>query len=479
LDRFRAHVRRELIFLALGTMDVCVITPLFAALLSPIIPVRPLLVMAVFIGAVLAVHYLARLALWLPFRSALRSGLLGLGMLLSGLLTIHQLLHAQTRLLDPTWLVGVFGNLQQANLSHEDLSHDVIVFLLVLFLWWRGLVLAQRRLDSESVTFRFRLGLMLLAITTVLGGTILPWPHYHFVFVFFFASLLGIALARAEEVGQRYGSSQSPFGLGWLVTLVTTSLTVLLLAAGVAALLTGENLGLFVTPALEVLRMVFTGVAYVLAWVAHIVVTLLLAVLHFFFGEINLEEIRRRLALLLLPEPQVQPRQLPFTAEQLALVRTVGVILGVLLLLLLVAISLRRLRARAGQRRDEERESVWEGAHLRRRLRDLLRHGRRRLGQATAGLSSVLLGRLFAAWTVRRIYAHMGALAAEQGYPRAAYETPYEYLPALEQAFPGSRDEVMWITEAYVAVHYGEVPELPEDLATVQAAWDCIRGCEA
>nr|HID12489.1 DUF4129 domain-containing protein [Anaerolineae bacterium] len=78
--------------------------------------------------------------------------------------------------------------------------------------------------------------------------------------------------------------------------------------------------------------------------------------------------------------------------------------------------------------------------------------------------------------TIRRIYAHLGALAAERGYPRAPYETPYEYLPTLKQAFPGNREEVARITEAYVAVHYGELSERPEDLATIQAAWE--RLCE-
>ena len=90
--------------------------------------------------------------------------------------------------------------------------------------------------------------------------------------------------------------------------------------------------------------------------------------------------------------------------------------------------------------------------------------------------SDALRGRLFAALTIRRIYAHVGALAADRGYPRLSYQTPYEYLPALERAFPGSREEVARITEAYVAAHYGEVPERPQDLAAVEAAWECIQG---
>jgi hypothetical protein len=89
------------------------------------------------------------------------------------------------------------------------------------------------------------------------------------------------------------------------------------------------------------------------------------------------------------------------------------------------------------------------------------------------------LGRFFAARTIRRIYAHLSALAAEQGYPRAAYETPYEYLPTLKQAFPENGEDVMCITEAYVAVHYGEVPERLEELVAVQHAWERIREEEA
>lgn len=472
MGRLRAHARHELVFLALGTMDVCIIAPLLAALLSLIVPVRPFPITAVFLGAVLAVHYVGRLMLRLPLVPGLRPALVGLGTLVSGLLAVHQLRYAHTRLLDPAWLAGIFRDLRQANLSHENVSQDVIIFLLVVFLWWRGLVLAQRPLDGASVAFRFRLGLVMLAVTTVLGGLVLPWPSYYYVFLFFFAGLLGIALARAEEVAQQYGGGHSPFSLGWLATLVSVSLLVLLLAAGVAALLTGENVSRFVGPIWDGLMLVLRGVAYVIGLMVQVLVT----VLRLLLGEISLEKLRRDLSQLRpsqsLPQPEPYAR---LTAEQLALTRTVGTVAGVLLLVLVVALSLRRLRARAERRRGEERESVWEGTHLRRGLRDLLRHGRHRLDEAAAALGRSRLGRLFAALTIRRIYAHVSALAAEQGYPRASYETPYEYLPTLREAFPDSREEVARVTEAYVAVHYGEAPERPQDLAAVEAAWEGIR----
>ncbi|MEE8389184.1 MAG: DUF4129 domain-containing protein [Anaerolineae bacterium] len=100
---------------------------------------------------------------------------------------------------------------------------------------------------------------------------------------------------------------------------------------------------------------------------------------------------------------------------------------------------------------------------LRQNLRDLLQRGRRRLDDAATALRRSFLGRFFAARTIRRIYAHTSALAEERGYPRASYETPLEYLSVLEQAFPDHREQVVRITEACVTVHYGKVPERPED----------------
>lgn len=59
---------------------------------------------------------------------------------------------------------------------------------------------------------------------------------------------------------------------------------------------------------------------------------------------------------------------------------------------------------------------------------------------------------------------------------RAVDETPYDYLPMLEKAFPQCQKEVAPITESYVAVHYGELPEQAQHLAAVRSAWERIRG---
>jgi hypothetical protein len=470
LDRVRDYARRELVFLALGTMDVCVITPLYAALLVPLINVEPLSIVLTLLTAILTVHYLARLSLSLPIKFWLRSSLTAVGMLMSGLLAIHHILYANTSLWHLRWVGRMFTSLKQ-----EVLGQDILVFSLVVFLWWRGLVLAQRRLDSRSVAFRFRLGVVLLAVTSGIAGAMVPWPHHHFVFLFFFTSLLGIALARAEEVGQQYGGSQSPFSLGWLATLVTASSVVLLMAAGLTSLLSGETLGRILGPILRALQVLMFALVLALAWAAQFVIEPLLALFQRYEIGRSLQE---ALDQLNFPQPfegESQASEPIFTPEQLATLRVTVAIVGASLLLLIVAISLYRLRLRSGRPSDEKRESVWDGVHLRSNLDELLERGRRRLDGVTDALMRSRLGQMLAALTIRRIYAHMASLAAERGYPRAIDETPYDYLPALHKAFPESRQEATQITESYVAVHYGELPEQEEELYAVRSAWRRIQ----
>jgi hypothetical protein len=85
------------------------------------------------------------------------------------------------------------------------------------------------------------------------------------------------------------------------------------------------------------------------------------------------------------------------------------------------------------------------------------------------------VGGLFAALTIRRIYAQMIRLAASRGYPRPQANTPYEHLVTLRQAFPNCEADLTQITEAYVGVHYGELPERLEALEEIRMAFERVQ----
>jgi len=153
------------------------------------------------------------------------------------------------------------------------------------------------------------------------------------------------------------------------------------------------------------------------------------------------------------------------------------VFLVVLIVVIVVAVIwfLFFARARRDRHGDEERESLGT-AEMVSGLRQTLRDQWRRVAEMLAILRRFGLGRdLFAALTIRRVYAQMEKLAGARGYPRAASETPYEYRRELGQAFPGQSDDVRLITEAYVAVRYGELPESEQELEAVRAAWKRLR----
>ena len=83
--------------------------------------------------------------------------------------------------------------------------------------------------------------------------------------------------------------------------------------------------------------------------------------------------------------------------------------------------------------------------------------------------------RLYAAVSIRKIYANMARLAERQGFPRQPAQTPYEYLPDLGLAFPDCQAEATAITEAYVKVHYGEAHENVRKLRRIREHWQQIH----
>ena len=69
----------------------------------------------------------------------------------------------------------------------------------------------------------------------------------------------------------------------------------------------------------------------------------------------------------------------------------------------------------------------------------------------------------------------MSETAADHGYPRGHSETPYEYLATLSEAWPNYVVNSELITEAYIRVRYGEIPETKEEMDRITLAWGELR----
>ncbi|MEJ2750402.1 MAG: DUF4129 domain-containing protein, partial [Anaerolineae bacterium] len=77
--------------------------------------------------------------------------------------------------------------------------------------------------------------------------------------------------------------------------------------------------------------------------------------------------------------------------------------------------------------------------------------------------------------SIRRIYQQMLETASDVGYPRGESETPFEFLPTLAEIWPDNTADSRLITQAFVRVRYGELPETKEELAAIDTAWQRLR----
>jgi ribonuclease D len=152
--------------------------------------------------------------------------------------------------------------------------------------------------------------------------------------------------------------------------------------------------------------------------------------------------------------------------------RAIVVVLIVVGGLILIARMVRQLAQQQAERRDVQRESLWSDQDLAAGLRNSLMQGLNQL-RALAGQLGGQHRR--SAASIRKMYASMADLASKAGYPRRPAQTPYEYRGTLHRAFPGGQDAVDAITEAYVRVHYGQVPGTQDEMGQLLASWERVQ----
>lgn len=369
------------------------------------------------------------------------------------------------------------GKAGKAILYFYTLPPEVGISAIVLFLWWRGISIGQRSLTFQGVAFSFRLGVLLLVVSTSLLSISATSNSTVFILPFFFFSLMAVALARVEEVNRAKGGVGAPFNVAWLAILIGTIAAVLITAWLVSRVYSIEGFAQI----FRWLRPIFDPLLRVVEYVLTLLIRLLSPFLEWLFRILqeafagltqNVENFN------LTPAPPLEfPEQEPIKTPRLLMDALRYVCLGLTGAGILAALALGLRRRLDRQRRgDEVRESLWSSAALTDGMLSSLRDGWDRLKDMAGLVGRFGPGlRFYAAVSIRKIYANMARLAAKQGFPRQPAQTPYEYLPALGLAFPDCQAEATAITEAYVKVHYGEVPENIRELQRIRECWQQIR----
>jgi hypothetical protein len=350
-----------------------------------------------------------------------------------------------------------------ALLQFESTLREFWHLVIITLVAWRGITAGRQLISVETAMNSFRTGLVLLLIFGAFYSQTLP-PSFAIALItaYFFLILTSLTAARVAEVGELRGGRIPRLNTGRGLGILVGALVVAVIA-GLLGLL-GTQTGTFVT-------------ALVLAFLALLAVALLVLATPF-------------LALvvwLLSKMPTLNPLENDMESNSEAVQETVETaaaelsqsmdlltVAGRPVLMLLVLIGLfgliyLALRARA-RRPQTEIELDAEQLVSRRRftfpqiLEALQNRGRR------AGI-----GQALAAARIRQTYHRLMQLCRRLDVPRPPAATPIEFLPVLQELYPGDEQAVAEITHAYNKIRYGEYPESREEVQAVLAAWRQIE----
>jgi hypothetical protein len=356
----------------------------------------------------------------------------------------------------------------------------VLIVVATFWLWWRGANLARDIIDSQTVWRHFQQGLVMLAIGNIyLHLALKTSTGFGPILLFLFASLLAMAMTRVSHIAEFYGKAQEGLGRRWFLFTLGVLVLVLGISTVFTSLLTGQfstlldQLGLVIEWLLVPVAFIASLFAYILFYIGVFIGAILTPLLPKIQGELLIPT--QPPSDLLGTQTPNQPAPSIFDSPAFATLETLlfWLIVVILVALLFGVVGRRYLRRR---RTDyDESEAMLDDRDLLALMRQRLRERARQLADLFNPARFSRAQRARAAARIRQIYADFLDLCRDLGHPRPQPETPFEFQASLQgQVFQGAWSELTLITQAYVKVRYGELPEDQREMDAIETAWKRI-----
>ncbi len=350
----------------------------------------------------------------------------------------------------------------------EDVSTDTIIgfwiLLFTLLVISRGIRTARHPVTTSDIVTGLKISLLLFSLFAVLFAKENYSEFLPTFFAFLLVNLTGMSLARISDLSDHYGGRVPGFNFQWAAGIGLTSLVVVFAGRVIswiinlkAAEFLGKGLVLFVQFIIGAVVLVASPILLGLVALLEFILNLLSPNLKNLLGENQIE-----IGEQFLDEMQTE------IVEVTRVDPIIFVMIGVLLVIVIVAII--QLRQKPWERSllgEENRSDLQRQKRMPNPLKDLFanRAARKKLSTARS---------LLAAARVRYIYTQLLDLCEKLGKPRPRALTPIEFIPRMQGLFPQHPSELTTITDAYVRIRYGELPETSKDIEDVVTAWQNI-----
>ncbi|MFN8490526.1 MAG: DUF4129 domain-containing protein [Caldilineaceae bacterium] len=412
--------------------------------------------------------------------------LLGFGVILIALW--WQLYHSDYALWDWTWVKAL--GLSLIHGPDNELAPAIPMALTLIYLWLRGMLDAVKTLGHDDVWGTFVIGIALLVLYLVVMTMIdLPIPagSINLIVLFFGVGMAALAfssikittgLDRALGLGQRRATRSPKLSRYWLISVLTTVVVLLGLGVGLGLILAPDQVAVLLGLVTWVIGKLWNLIAlvilvfgYVFVVIAYVLSFILQPLFRWLLGLFATKQQRQLL------QPPSPPPDLPSMTTTTATVPDVyrWIALGVFVLVVIVifALVLRRLRAAQSEEFDEERESILSADLLQDQLAKLFQKLFGRLRNAAAPNPFLSLADEHdTRRVIRNAYQNFLAAATDLGQARNRSQTPREYQQQLTQELPEAASLLATLTEHYDYARYAVEPPAPEMATAAQQAWD-------
>ncbi|MEM7335959.1 MAG: DUF4129 domain-containing protein, partial [Chloroflexota bacterium] len=479
--KWGAIFRHHLLFVAWGLMEVALIVPLAYALMGWLEIFQPVPLTLSLLVLILIPLYFSTLLTKLRVPMETQQQIMIVTVIFIIIWAIRTFLYGGGSSFDFSWVGQLLRSMTQTN--NNAWHSDVGLFAIIAVCWWRGMLLITRELNVTRFGEQFRTGGLFIAPLILLTAALrLDWSVLGYLLLFLFSGLTAVALTRIEQAERDQVAILDSIGSRWLLTIFGSGLVIILLPSALSFAINGapsSRIGNFFTPLWLGLQFAFSSTLFTVAFLISPLLAFfeslanrIMATLQWLFSRVfvprdqPLEEQEDPAEMVneLIAELQRQAAEDGYSPAL-----DWNLVLLILLFLLVIGVAIwlvQRYRGNRNKAKDGRFDRTVGGLFS------------NNIPSRSAKDNDAKKSRKpdwRAALTIRRIYAQMSQLAADLDTPREKNETPYEFLSRLATLWPNHENEVSLITQAFVKVRYGELPENQEEFEAIKHAWELLK----